>query len=446
MESLTNNTIQPLAIGQLWSGISEFRNNTVTIAVNLITTKNCIVTVSQATDNVNFVFTDNFAHDVAIIGTQSRFQVSAKAQFMKVSVFNDSGEDIPQIVVTTYFNDVNIDSTLEQPAIIAGSVNILNSMKATDYEFNTLRNVACDDTGHLLVNINSPTTSTGDLIINGSSSSATRPVYLMIVGTWYRVASVGNTPGHVWNSIGAIVGSETEPTIGRFFKCLYAPANVEGQGTVYDVEFTDTLNVVSVGGVQEVSGTVSVGNFPAYQPSIEVSNFPATQAISGSVALLPAVDSTLTVGTVRLTDTYGSPVITSSGNLMVGINNIYTVNPLHTILDSGSVTTTESASLIVSFIESSGKGNIKTSAGSLQSLSIVNDNTALAFVALYNATSGNVTAGTTVPLAVLVIQKNQAIQLAMNNLAFSTALCFFVATTYNGNTELGNVYLTALYQ
>jgi hypothetical protein len=183
MESLTNNTIQPLAIGQLWSGISEFRNNTVTIAVNLITTKNCIVTVSQATDNVNFVFTDNFAHDVTIIGTQSRFQVSAKAQFMKVSVLNDSGEEIPQSVVTTYFNDVNIDSTLEQPVIVAGSVNVLNSMKATNYEFDTLRNVACDDTGKLLT-IHSPN-GTQDVNI---VSTVTIPVS----GT----LSIDNFPGY----------------------------------------------------------------------------------------------------------------------------------------------------------------------------------------------------------------------------------------------------------
>jgi hypothetical protein len=454
MESLTNNTIQPLAIGQLWSGISEFRNNTVTIAVNLITTKNCIVTVSQATDNVNFVFTDNFAHDVAIIGTQSRFQVSAKAQFMKVSVLNDSGEEIPQIVVTTYFNDVNIDSTLEQPVIVAGSVNVLNSMKATDYEFNTLRNVACDDTGHLLVNINTPITSTGDLIVNGSSSSATRHVYLMIVNTWYRVASVGNTPGHVWNSIGAIVGSENIPTVGRLFKCLSVPGNIEGQGTVYDVEYSDNITATPVG-TQDVnivstvtipvSGTLSIDNFPGYQPSIEVSNFPTTQPISGSVALLPAVDPTLTLGTVRLNDAYGSPLVTTAGNLMVGINNIYTVNPLHTIVDSGSITTYENPSFIISFDSGNSVRNIKTSAGSLQSLSLVNDNNALAFVALYNELAINVTTGTTVPIAVIVIQKDQAIQLTTHNLAFSTAISFFSATTYNGSTALANVYVTASY-
>ena len=420
MESLTNNTIQPLAIGQLWSGISEFRNNTVTIAVNLITTKNCIVTVSQATDNVNFVFTDNFAHDVAIIGTQSRFQVSAKAQFMKVSVLNDSGEEIPQIVVTTYFNDVNIDSTLEQPVIVAGSVNVLNSMKATDYEFDTLRNIACDDTGHLLVNINTPTTSIGDLIVNGSSSSATRPVYLMIVNTWYRVASVGNTPGHVWNSIGAIVGSENIPTVGRLFKCLSVPGNIEGQGTVYDVEYSDSITATPVG-TQDVN------------------------IVSGSVALLPAVDPTLTLGTVRMNDGYGNSLITTAGNLMVGINNIYTVNPLHTIIDSGSITTYENPSLIISFDSGNSVRNIKTSAGSLQSLSLVNDNNALAFVALYNELAINVTTGSTVPIAVIVIQKDQAIQLTTHNLAFSTAISFFSATTYNGSTALTNVYVTASY-
>lgn len=161
MESKTNNTIQPLAIGQIWSGISEFRNNTVTIVVNLITTKNCVITVQQSTDNVNFVFEDQYAHQISIIGTQSRFQVSAKAQYMRVKVTNVSGELIPQIIVTTYYIDVNKDSTLEQPSIIAGSVDVLNGMKATDYEFNTLRDVACDDTGNLLVNVNNNVTVQG---------------------------------------------------------------------------------------------------------------------------------------------------------------------------------------------------------------------------------------------------------------------------------------------
>ena len=326
MESLTNNTIQPLAIDQLWTGISEFRNNTVTIAVNLITTKNCIVTVSQATDNVNFVFTDNFAHDVAIIGTQSRFQVSAKAQFMKVSVLNDSGEEIPQIVVTTYFNDVNIDSTLEQPVIVAGSVNVLNSMKATNYEFDTLRNVACDDTGKLLT-IHSPS-GTQDVSVTSRS------------GTGLLSYLTDN------------VAVATQPAL---------------------VFSTDKVDVTG--------------------SSVAVSSLPA----------------------ITLSKT------------------------------TSSITTYENASLIVSFDSDNTVRNIKTSAGSLQSLSLVNDNNAIGFISLYNLLAVDVNVVTSIPLAVIVVQKNQAIQLVTHNLAFSTALSFFTATTYGGPTPLTNVYVSALY-
>jgi len=146
----------------------------------------------------------------------------------------------------------------------------------------------------------------------------------------------------------------------------------------------------------------------------------------------------------------------------VGINNIYTANPLHTIVDSGSVvvttlpaitlskttssiTTWENPSSIISFNSGNTVREIKSSAGSLQSLSLVNDNNALAFVALYDLLAGSVTAGTTAPLAVIVIQKDQAIQLVTHNLNFSVALSFYVATTYNGATPLTNVYLTAAY-
>ena len=314
-------------------------------------------------------------------------------------------------------------------------------------------------------------TSTGDIIVNGTSGSATRSVYLMNVGTWYRVASVGNTPGHVWNSIGAIVGGESIPTVGRLFKCLSAPSNIEGQGTVYDVEYSDTLTATPTG-TQDVNIVSTV-----------------TVPVSGSVALLPAADPTLTLGTVRLNDAYGSPLVTTAGNLMVGINNIYTANPLHTIVDSGaitetnsgtisstltslngkvtacntgavvittlpaitlskttsSITTWENPSSIISFDSGNTVRNIKSSAGSLQSLSLVNDNNALAFVALYDSLAVDVSAGTTTPLAVIVIQKDQAIQLATHNLNFSVALSFYIATAYNGATPLTNVYVTAAY-
>mgnify|MGYP003642998304 CR=1 FL=1 len=444
MESKLNNTRQFLGVDETWVGLPEVTSGFANIAVNIVSTQNLTVIVYQSLDGRIFDFQDNYIFDTALVGTQTTFQIAVKALFVKVSVLNVSVNDINNLVITTVFINTSRDSSILQPDVIAGSVEVLNGIKATDYEFNTLRDVACDDTGHLLVNINSPTTSTGDLIINGSSSSATRHVYLMIVNTWYRVASVGNTPGHVWNSIGAIVGDETIPTVGRLFKCLSVPGNIEGQGTVYDVEYSDSITATPVG-TQDVNIVSTI-----------------TVPVSGSVALLPAVDPTLTVGTVRLTDTYGSSVITSSGNLMVGINNIYTVNPLHTIVDSGSVavsslpaitlskttssiTTYENPSLIISFDSGNTVRDIKTSAGSLQSLSLVNNNNAIGFISLYNLLAADVNVATSIPIAVIVVQKDQAIQLVTHNLAFSTALSFFTSTAYGGATALTNVYLTALY-
>jgi hypothetical protein len=137
---------------------------------------------------------------------------------------------------------------------------------------------------------------------------ATRRVDFLVVGDYYRVASVGLTSGAQWNTIGAIVNGESAPVIGRLFKCLAIGPAVAGGGECYDVEFTD-----------EVSATIT--NFPS---------FPATQAVTGTVSL---TDPT----TVRIRDTYGDPIVTTAGNLMVGIGNIYTANPLHTIVDSGVV-------------------------------------------------------------------------------------------------------------
>lgn len=117
---------------------------------------------------------------------------------------------------------------------------------------------------------------------------ATRRVDFLVVNTWYRVASVGITTGAQWNAIGAIVDGESVPVIGRLFKCLQVGPAVAGGGTCYDVEYTTTVSLA---------------------------------------------DPT----SVRIRDAYGDPILTTAGNLMVGISNIYTANPLHTIVDSGVV-------------------------------------------------------------------------------------------------------------
>ena len=193
-------------------------------------------------------------------------------------------------------------------------------------------NVSATITGD--VAITSPLDANGDVKVKATNliteTLATRRVDFLVVGDWYRVASSGLTSGAEWNALSggtACVGGQSVPDIGRLFKCVAVGPAVAGGGTCYDVEYTEA-----------VSATITnFPSFPATQPvsiaqdlSCNILNFPATQAVSGTVSLTSPT-------TVRVADYYGDPITTTAGNLMVGINNIYTANPLHTILDSGSV-------------------------------------------------------------------------------------------------------------
>ena len=112
---------------------------------------------------------------------------------------------------------------------------------------------------------------------------------------------------------------------------------------------------------------------------------------------------------------------------------------------TSSVTSWENPTSIISFDSGNTVRQIKGNAGSLHSLAITNDNNALAYVALYDALAIDVTAGATTPKAVFTINKNQQIQLPLHSVAFSTAISFFTATSYNGGIPLTSVYLTASY-
>ena len=162
-----------------------------------------------------------------------------------------------------------------------------------------------------------------------------------------------------------------QPLVLEYFRVVVTNSSAATQTYLREIARLNNVNISN--GValdpQPVSGTVDVGNFPAtqavtgdfYQATQPVSIaapvavtgdfYPATQPVSGSVSLLAAADPTLCVGTVRLTDVYGQGLVTTAGNLMVGINNIYTSNPLHTILDSGSVNITGSVAVTGDFYQ-----------------------------------------------------------------------------------------------
>jgi len=218
---------------------------------------------------------------------------------------------------------------------------------------------------------------------------------------------------------------------------------------------TGTVVVSSQPPLSYLTDNVAVATMPAITGTVVVSSQPPLSYLTDNVAVatMPAITGTVVVSSQPplsyLTDNVAvatMPALTFS-NDKVDITGSSVVVSSTPYLDksTSSIKTYENPSFIISFDSGSTVRNIKTSAGSLQSLSLVNDNNNLAFVALYNDLAINVTVGTTVPIAVIVIQKNQAIQLVTHNLAFSTAISFFTATLYNGLIPLTNVYLTASY-
>jgi hypothetical protein len=214
---------------------------------------------------------------------------------------------------------------------------------------------------------------------------ATRRVDFLVVGDYYRVASVGITTGAQWNQIGAIVGGESAPVIGRLFKCLQVGPAVAGGGTCYDVEYTD-----------DVSATVT--------------NFPAVQAVSGTVSL---TDPT----TVRIRDTYGDPIVTTAGNLMVGIGNIYTANPLHVIVDSVTPPTTAVAGALA--VSTTGI-TLKASAGKLLTLHINSDGAlGTNYVKIYNEA---VPTSASTPIFTIGVLFGSSQNVDCSSLSFATAI------------------------
>jgi len=290
-----------------------------------------------ATDNITYLLSDSIDVLVATSGTKSRTQFYIKGRWGYVKITN-LGSVPDTIILKTLYTLNNNDGTLTQPSYSNASNLITETLATLPVFYLTIGNwyrvatvgittgAQWNAIGAIVAGESIP--SIGRLFqclaigpnVGGmgtcydveyntnliTETLATLPVFYLIIGNWYRVATVGITTGAQWNAIGAIVAGESIPSIGRLFQCLAIGPNVAGMGTCYDVEY----NTNSV-----VSGSVSVSNFPAVQ----------------------TVD-----GTVKITDTYGGTIATTAGNLMIGIGNIYTANPLHTIVDSGIISLSNS--------------------------------------------------------------------------------------------------------
>ena len=281
-----NNTGIPLGTGLTFTGRFE---RTLT-GLEISTFVNCsglsLVTIEQSLDASNVQITTTFNYDP--VNDVSTFSVPVALPFFRVKLFN--GDIVAQAYLS--LNTYVINTPPQQVIVAGGSLDVIVGG-------------VVDVSGSVVAS---------NLI---TETLATRRVDFLVVGDYYRVASVGLTSGAQWNAIGAIVDGESVPVIGRLFKCLSIGPAVAGGGECYDVEYTDA-----------VSATIT--NFPAY---------PTTIAVTGTVSLTnPTV--------VRVADFYGDPITTTAGNTNVNINAISTATALHTIVDSGTIGLSTSANTI----------------------------------------------------------------------------------------------------
>jgi len=382
-----------------------------------------------------------------------------KMKYFKLEIFNNSGVDQTYLRADVVFRDAMPLNFLDNSISVGG----------VDYATGTRHLLSTTSTGLLKVESNDT---------NQMTTTATRGVSNLVVNTWYRVATVGNTAGHVWNSIGAIVSDETVPQIGRLFKCLYAPPSVvSGEGTCYDLEYTDTITETNSGSIKTAvesidtkitacntgavvvsSGNITETNSGSIKTAVESINTKITACntgavviSSGSVSLLASADPTIELGKVRITDSYGAGISATAGNLMVGINNIYTANPLNvnTSYTTSSITTHETPASLISFdiITTRNPAQIKGSAGTLVSLTVYNDSASVNFIHLYNVLSASVTVGTTTPIAVISLKKSDVSQVVLHSVNFSTAISFGLSSDYAGTASPSGtgVYVSATY-
>ena len=154
--------------------------------------------------------------------------------------------------------------------------------------------------------------------ISNFTPDATTNTFLVayvITGNWYKVESIGTTSGAQWSSVGAIIGGESLPPVGRVFKAL---SNAPGTGTVSTIIYSQNVDVSTLPAIaitntsfdvgnfpatQVVSGTVDVGTLPAIaitNTSFDVGNFPATQVVSGTIDIGNYPASVNVVGTVDI--------------------------------------------------------------------------------------------------------------------------------------------------
>jgi hypothetical protein len=505
MESKFNNTRQILQSDSTWYGLNEVTTGFTNIAFNIITTENVTLTISQSIDGIIFDFVDEYVHFTNISGNESTTQFAVKAQFFKCSVHNDSMVDINNFVITTLFLDTSRDSSLQQPAIIAGSVTVLNGIKATDYEFNTLRDVACNNIGNLLVNVNNDVTVKG---INNNfeffptATNNTATVYADgtkgtdVAGGWqyantlsgkinwycyaspsletdYKVSQLNSMYAVVNNQSTLGLAQAQNPWImiytrmdsgtnsGGFYKSKLffgsnAHTDINGLKLLYTGEDPTHIHpeITGINRIQLLFNSalsngkqlVDVQNESILAGSLQTTN--NTSPANSFFFTMQEFGCDWVKESVILPIEFNKVKCDVSGSVAVATQPALTFSTDKVDVSGSSVTVTELSTSVVSLSTiTNTHQDIKNAPGTLKSILITYNNAIINVIAYVKIYDDLTPIGSSTPKIVLPIVSGTTIQFDCHNLVFNTGITIRNVDSFgNGSTPpSGTLYATVLY-
>ena len=468
----TNNTNVPLAALATFTGLKQLTTGYSNILVSIKADKLSELTIQQSANGTHWDLHERWTCDPIKSPTGFVCQTAVALPYFRVLL-----ENLENVNMTT-LRLVSITNTVSNVRL---DVRQDNTLVSGEDALGGKHTLLTDASGALLVVASLSPVDNQDVTVTARS------------GTGFLSYLTDNVAIATMPAITGTVAVSSMPHLSYLTDNVAVATQPALAFAVDKVDVTGSaVSVSNFPATQPISGSVSVSNLPATQPisgSVSVSNFPATQPVSGTVAVssqpplsyltdnvavatMPPITGTVAVSSAPYlsyltsniavatqpalafstdkVDVTGSSVSVSSmpylskATSSIDISGQYVLtSPLS--YTTSSITTHENPSSIISFDSGNTVREIKATAGSLQSISVTNDNNSIAYIALYDQPSGGVTPGATTPKAVFVIQKNQAIQIVLHNVAFSSAISYYSATTYNGGTPLTLVYLTALY-
>jgi hypothetical protein len=237
--SIYNSTISPLISGQVFSGavydnILDFAEIDISILCDTGYTLEYIY--SQNKVDVNYTTTQI----IPFSASTQFYKAPVLDRYFKIQITATDGDMILLNVQTIYKSVITFTEGY------GADVNIISPLDANGYvEVSAMNLVPLPS-----ANIRTPSQ--------------------LIVNDWYKVESLGNTPGAVWAEMGAIIGSESFPPIGRVFKCLEPRY---GTGTVSTVVYSqNTYDVNLAQCISSSNVNVLVNNTTPI--SVSISNLP----------------------------------------------------------------------------------------------------------------------------------------------------------------------------